>query len=190
MQEFEFAKEYFAPDEHVVWTGKPGKGYPLYFASIVSIILGIFLIYGGMSMLFSGDDLMFLIFSSVITVLGLYFIVEPLIIKITWLNTAYVITNKAVYRKTFKKVSFLHGKTLPPVEVDKLINNNITIRFGCPRRHRVVIGIRTIHFGIFFHHKRYYIDGYGDNDYTYFALENISDDTRAARNAIAAMERQ
>ncbi len=133
---YSFCRGQIAPDEYVIWSGKPERGNIFTGQNLAYCFFGIpwtaFAIFWT-STAMQGPPL-FALFGLPFIGVGLYmlfgnFIYTAYIRK----RTAYVITNKKIYRRMGRKTDNLAAAVMPTYETVIHRNGNGTIRFPLPR---------------------------------------------------------
>ena len=166
IDEYAFARPYLAPDEAILWRGRPEKGHLLGPQDAIMIPFSIFwcgfAIFWEVSAISAGAPFFFALFGIPFVCVGLYITVGRFI-HTAWLRkrTAYVITTHKVIRKRGSKIDMLDANTMPSIHVTAWADGSGCIRFGEP----------------YYHRGRRYSDSWAPNDHQ-FTLDNISDVAR------------
>lgn len=171
-----FCRGQMAPDEHVLWQGKPEKGNWFNLNTIIPMLvpLGVagFLLYSMRGNFNSGSHFLFmpLIFVGIILIQAIRQFASPIYYR---KHSVYVITNKRIYRKRGKYTDNLSATNMPSYETIMYPNGCGTIRFlltSDPYQHPRYRS-RVVH--------------------SYFTLENLADVERVQQliNTITAENR-
>ncbi len=168
--DYSFCRELMAPDEQVLWTGKPNQG-TIFSVFTGSSLLVTFLVFVFSFFMFhlvrNNDDSLFFLFWVFFMGLCIYSVtIWPFQAYYQRKNTFYVITNKKIYRKRGRKITKLSVKEISGYETTYHNNGTGTIRFTL---------YVTPHWAN------------GETIEKHFSLENLTDFTRA-QQAIAQMD--
>ncbi len=171
-EDYSFCRGQMAPDEFVLWTGKPDTGSNYFtghnFATFLfAIPFTAFAVFWMVTA--SKAPGPFFLFGIPFLGYGLYMLfghwIRNLFLR---KNTCYVITNKRIYRRIGKKTDNLPGLNMPPYETVMHKNGNGTIRF--------TVGTNPYRS----------TDRYGRYAVSCFTLDNLADVDRA-QQAISRM---
>ena len=173
-RDYSFCRGQMAPDEHILWTGKPEKGNIFTGQNIGTFLFGIpftaFAVFWTVSVVRNAPGPFFL-FGIPFLAIGLYMLFGNFIYTAYMRKrTAYVITNKRIYRRMGQKTDNLSASAMPMYETIIHRNGNGTIRF--PMMHDPYYGSRRVN---------------GRLVTRYFSIENVADFDRV-QQAIAHMD--
>lgn len=134
--EFEFVKNLLVDGEYILWKGKPEKGRMFALSDLYIIPLSIVFFMMAISNVIETliDENVVVtdyLFSTVYMLIVLYvlfgrFIHSALIRK----YSCYVVTNKKIIRKRFRKIDTLDLNSIPTMDTQIYKNGNGTISFG------------------------------------------------------------
>lgn len=132
--EFENFRKLIAPDEHVLWKGKPDEGLQLssgdYFMIPFSLLWCGFAIFWEFMAITGGAPFFFCLFGIPFVCIGCYMVFGRFIWSAyVQKRTMYVITNKKIIRKRGNKIDFLNASAMPPMHTVVHKNGNISIYF-------------------------------------------------------------
>lgn len=135
--EYAFARPYLAPDEAILWRGRPEKGHLLGPQDVFMIPFSIFwcgfAIFWEVTAIASGAPFFFALWGIPFVCVGLYITVGRFFHTAAQRkNTAYVITTAKIIRKRGKRIDMLDAKTMPAIHVTARTDGTGTIRFGQP----------------------------------------------------------
>lgn len=162
-EEFDFCRPYLEPGEYILWKGRPERGFAVTPGEKWDMRIGLSWCGGAvlwMAVAFfnraSGHQLLYgLIFFC----LGLFWLMgQPLWALWARRRTAYVITNKRIFRRRGQRVDMLEGSAMPSTHLVIHKNGNGTIQFGRQMEYRYDT----------FGRRRMYINRH------LFALENLA----------------
>lgn len=130
--DYSFCRGQMVPGEYVLWTGKPEKGNIFTAQNLTYFFFGIpwtgFAIFWT-TMAMQGSPL-FALFGLPFIAVGLYMLFGNFIYTAYMRkHTAYVITNKKIYRRMGRKTDNLAAAVMPTYETVIHRNGNGTIRF-------------------------------------------------------------
>ncbi len=174
---YNFCRGQMGPDEFVLWTGQPEiKGNLFTIHDLVNCAFGAFAtgfaIFWMKSALSVPGSGLFFLFGIPFLAVGLYMFFGRAIYNVYMRKrTAYVITNKRIYRRIGRKTDNLPGLNMPAYDTVMHRNGNGTIRFVTAQN-----AYRSV-------------DRYGRAVVRYFTLDNLADVDRA-QQAIARMDTQ
>jgi len=163
-EDYSFARACMAPDEQILWRGKPQNGHLISAKDALMIPFSIlwcgFAIFWTVSVFKIGAPFFFWIFGLFFVCMGLYFVFGRFLLA-AYLrkHTAYVITNKKIIRLRGKRIDFLAASTMPAAHCTANTDGSGTIRFAAPNPY---------YRGRY--HSSYF--GYG-MDQGFFSLENV-----------------
>ncbi|MBP3412280.1 MAG: hypothetical protein J6K89_03390 [Oscillospiraceae bacterium] len=168
--DYSFCRELMVPNEYILWTGKPNQGTVFSVFTGSSLLLNIVFLgfsYFMLELAKNSDEKVFALLWVAFIAVGIYGLtIWPFQAYYQRKNTLYVITNKQIYRKRWKKITKLSASEMPNYETTYHNNGTATIRF-------------TLN----------YIPSWsnGETVEKHFSLENLTDVTRA-QQAIAQMD--
>ena len=169
-------RQYIAPDEYILWRGKPGEGNLFTPSDVFLIPFSLmwcgFAVFWEMTVISNNTPFFFKLFGIPFVALGLYIVFGRFIHR-RWLlrNTEYVITDHCIYIKSGRNVRMLFANSLPPMDVVLNKDGTATVRFTDTSYHRAGRGVP--------------MGSFSRPNGTY-ALENLSD-LRAVQAAISQM---
>lgn len=129
-----WCRAYLAPDEYILWSGRPMKGKMLTKNDIIMIPFSImwcsFAIFWEYSVISIGAPLLFRIWGIPFVLVGLY-IVFGRFFHAGYLQkrTFYAITNQRIFRLRNRKVDILDGRFRPAMHVSVNQDGSGTILF-------------------------------------------------------------
>ena len=173
---YRFCRGQMGPDEYVLWQGQPEpKGNLFSISDLYNFFIGAFFsafaIYWMVNAAKVPGSSFFFLFGLPFLGIGLYLSLgRALYTVLIRKRTAYVITNKRIYRLRGRKTDNLSASNLPDYDTVCHRNGNGTIRF--------IIASPSYHT----------VSRYGRATVRYFTLDNLTDMDRAV-NAIARMDR-
>ena len=172
-RDYSFCRGQMGPDEHVIWSGKPEGGNIFTGQNIGTFLFGIpwtaFAVFWTVSV--SKAPGPFFLFGIPFLAVGVYMLFGNFLYTAYMRKrTAYVITNKRIYRRMGRKTDNLSASTMPMYETIIHRNGNGTIRF--PVMHDPYYGGRRVN---------------GRAVTRYFTIENVADISRV-QQAIACMD--
>ena len=135
--DFSFARVHMAPDEYILWKGKPVEGNHFSSDDLYHCFSGIFLlafsIFWEYTAFSGGAPFFFLIFGGFFVCMGLYQAIGRFF-HAAYLRkrTYYVITNRKIIRMRNYKVDMLSASAMPPAYSFANKDGSGTIRFGSP----------------------------------------------------------
>ena len=173
---YSFCRGQMGPDEYVLWQGKPerrGNLLSIYdvFSGFIGAFVSAFATYWIVNAYKAPGPSFFCLFGLPFLVLGLYMLFgRALYAVLIRKKTAYVITNKRIYRQRGRKTDNLSGLKLPDYDTICHRNGNGSIRFVTAA------------------HAYRSADRYGRATIRFFTLENLAD-MEGAVKAISRMDR-
>lgn len=174
--EYAFARPYIAPDESILWKGKPGSGNLVTARDIILIPFSIvwcgFAFIWELVAILSGAPFFFALSGTPFVCVGLY-LVAGRFFWTAWIRkrTAYVITSRKIIRARGNRIDMMESRNMPPVRVTAFRDGCGTITIGYPHYH---------------YSRNGYAESVGDTGT--FILDNIPDVARV-QQLIAGMER-
>ena len=183
-ESYYFCRSLMAPDEHILWHGKPEPGTVLSSQDVFMIPFSLlwcgFAVFWTVGAAKAGGT--FGLFGVPFLLMGLYMVFGRLV-HAAYLrkNSYYVITNKRIYRQRGKKIDFLSSASMPPYQT--IVHKN-----GCG----TVYFQDMMAYGRYGRYSRYNSTHYATfNNGMFpgrgFTLDNLADIGRV-QNAIEQME--
>ncbi len=172
---YSFCRGQMAPDEFVIWTGKPETKSNLFIGQNLSTVLfaipwTAFAVY--LTVTAAQFPGLFFLSGIPFLAIGLYMLFGNFIYTAYMRKrTAYVITNKRIYRRMGRKTDNLSAAVMPTYETIMHRNGNGTIRFPLANDP---------------YQRTYRVNGRVVTHY--FSLDNLADIDRV-QQAIARMDR-
>jgi len=134
-QDYSFANAYIAPDEHVLWRGKPEKGGLFTASDVFMLLFSIawcgFAVFWEITALTSGAPLPMALFGIPFVLIGLYMVFGRFFHTAHLRQrTLYVITSRKILRYRNGNIDYMFFRNMPPVRLRLRKNGCGTIVFG------------------------------------------------------------